>query len=70
MTAKNNELDAQIIEWDSRQGERILEKVYAFLGRFVSYPSDHAHVAHSLWCLHTHLMDRWELDAPACISIC
>jgi hypothetical protein len=60
MTAKNNELDAQIIEWDSRQGERILEKVYAFLGRFVSYPSDHAHVAHSLWCLHTHLMDRWD----------
>jgi hypothetical protein len=36
------------------------EKVYAFLGRFVSYPSDHAHVAHSLWCLHTHLMDRWD----------
>ena len=60
MTAKNNELDAQTIEWDSRQGERILEKVYAFLGRFVSYPSDHAHVAHSLWCLHTHLMDRWD----------
>jgi hypothetical protein len=24
MTSKNNELDAQIIEWDSRQGERIL----------------------------------------------
>jgi Protein of unknown function (DUF3631) len=60
MTAKNSELDAQIIECDSRQGERILEKVYAFLGRFVSYPSDHAHVAHSLWCLHTHLMDRWD----------
>jgi hypothetical protein len=60
MTTKNNELDAEVIEWDSRRGERILENVYAFLGRFVSYPSDHAHVAHCLWCLHTHLMDRWD----------
>jgi hypothetical protein len=39
---------------------RIIEAVYAFLGRFVAYPSEHARVAHALWVIHTHLMDRWE----------
>src|SRR5262249_2272980 len=34
--------------------------VYAFTGRFVAYPSEHAHVAHVLWIAHTHLMDAWE----------
>ena len=34
--------------------------VYAFLGRFISYPSLHARVAHSLWIPHTHLMDLWD----------
>jgi hypothetical protein len=38
----------------------ILDAVYAFLGRFVAYPSDHARVAHCLWVAHTHLMDAWE----------
>src|SRR5947207_13214356 len=38
----------------------VLDQVYAFLGRFVSYPSEHARVAHALWCVHAHLMDRWE----------
>ena len=31
-----------------------------FLGRFVAYPSEPAHVAHTLWIAHTHLMDAWE----------
>jgi hypothetical protein len=31
----------------------LLDKVHAFLGRFVSYPDEHAHVAHTLWCLRT-----------------
>jgi hypothetical protein len=30
------------------------------LGRFVAYPSVDAHVAHTLWVAHTHLMDAWE----------
>jgi len=38
----------------------LLERVYEFLGRFVSYPSDEARVAHALWIGHTHLMDVWE----------
>jgi len=41
-------------------GAAILEDLYAFLGRFVAYPSAHAHVAHVLWIAHTHLMVAWE----------
>jgi hypothetical protein len=37
-----------------------LDEVHAFLARFVSYPSEHAHVAHTLWIAHAHLMDVWE----------
>ena len=38
----------------------LLDDVHAFLGRFVAYPSPHAHVAHTLWIAHAHLMDAWE----------
>lgn len=38
----------------------VLDELHSFLGRFVAYPSKHAHVAHALWIAHTHLMDRWE----------
>jgi hypothetical protein len=41
-------------------GRDLLDSVYAFLGRFVAYPSEHAHVAHTLWIAHAHLMDAWE----------
>jgi hypothetical protein len=41
-------------------GESMMDQIHAFLGRFVVYPSDHARVAHALWCIHAHLMDRWE----------
>ena len=54
-------------EWDAASsaeapdaGAKLLDEVNAFLGRFVSYPSKDAHVAHALWILHTHLMDAWE----------
>ena len=39
---------------------KLLDDVYAFLGRFVAYPSDAAHAAHTLWVAHTHLMDAWD----------
>jgi hypothetical protein len=58
--ATNKELDELAERSDAAQGEAILRKVYEFLGRFVVYPSEHAHVAHALWVLHAHLMDRWE----------
>jgi hypothetical protein len=44
----------------SGKGHELLDSVYAFLGRFVAYPSDEARIAHTLWIAHTHLMDAWE----------
>lgn len=38
----------------------VLDEVYEFLGRFVAYPDEYSHVAHTLWIAHTHLMDQWE----------
>src|SRR4051794_23307424 len=37
-----------------------LEDVESFIRRFVSYPSEHAVVAHVLWIAHTHRMDVWD----------
>jgi hypothetical protein len=59
-TMTNDELDALAVDDDKRRGERMLAAVHKFLGRFVAYPSEHAHVAHTLWIIHAHLMDRWE----------
>jgi hypothetical protein len=41
-------------------GSELLDDVQAFLGRFVAYPSVHALAAHTLWTVHTHLMDVWD----------
>jgi hypothetical protein len=41
-------------------GSALLNDVYSFLSRFVAYPSECAHVAHTLWIVHAHLMDAWE----------
>lgn len=38
----------------------VLAEVHEFLHRFVAYPSEHAHVAHTLWIAHTWLMDCWD----------
>ena len=38
---------------------KLLDDVASYLGRFIAYP-DHAHVAHTLWIAHTHMMDVWE----------
>ena len=56
----HSELDALAVDMDARQGEVMLKAVYDFIGRFVAYPSDDARVAHALWCIHAHLMHRWE----------
>jgi hypothetical protein len=60
MSPTNAELDQQIIATEEPSGEMVLEAVHRFLGRFVSYPSEHAHDAHALWCVHTHLMHLWD----------
>ncbi len=41
-------------------GAALLYDLYHFLGRFVSYPSEHAQLAHALWISHAHLMECWE----------
>ena len=56
----NAELDQQIIEMETVHGIRVLQKIYDFLGRFVAYPSDHARVAHALWCVHAPSNRSWE----------
>jgi hypothetical protein len=45
---------------DDNHCSDLLDTVYRFTGRFVAYPSEHAHVAHALWIAHAHLMDAWE----------
>jgi hypothetical protein len=56
----NAELDQQILDKESPWGAVVLMAVYNFLGRFVSYPTEHAHTAHALWCVHAHLMRLWD----------
>lgn len=41
-------------------GNVVLSAVYDYIGRFVSYPTEDARVAHALWVAHTHLMDVWD----------
>ena len=45
---------------DDNHCSDLLDAVYRFAGRFVAYPTEHAHVAHALWIAHAHLMDAWE----------
>lgn len=41
-------------------GAALLAATEDFLRRFVSYPSEHARVAHVLWVAHTHAMLAWD----------
>jgi hypothetical protein len=61
MTSLSNiELDQLVIETDARQAEQLIGRVHEFLGSFVAFPSNEAHVAVSLWVIHAHLIDKWE----------
>lgn len=58
-----NDLVEKAPDWKpvtAGDGVALLDDVHAFLGRFIAYPSEDAHVAHTLWIAHTHLMDAWE----------
>jgi hypothetical protein len=44
-------------------GAVVLDAVRAYLKRFVSYPSEHALVAHTLWCAHTHMLEAFDTTA-------
>ncbi len=53
--------DVSHLRQDSmRESSALLDAVYDFLGRFVAYPSDASHVAHTLWIAHAHMMDAWD----------
>ena len=58
--AGNAELSAEVIEFDNRGGNRILNDLTAFCGRFIAYPSEHEQIAHVLWIAHSHLMHAWD----------
>lgn len=60
MTGTNPLLLLQCLNGDAPDATCPLDDVHTFLGRFVAYPSEHAHNAHTLWVAHTHLMDAWE----------
>jgi hypothetical protein len=44
----------------ARNGADLLEQVEGFLSRFVVYPSEHARVAHVLWIVHAHAVEKWD----------
>jgi Protein of unknown function (DUF3631) len=52
--------DDVLQDLEAQEAALLLDEVHAFIGRFVAYPSEHAHVAHTLWITHTHLMGAWE----------
>lgn len=45
----------------------ILDDVYDYLGRFIVYPNNHARVIHTLWIVHTHLIDAFDYTPRLCI---
>jgi hypothetical protein len=56
----NHGLDSIVLNIDARGGERMINALDVFLGRFVCYPNTHARTAHALWIVHAHLMERWD----------
>jgi len=37
-----------------------LNEIKAYLKRFIAYPSEHELVAHTVWIVHTHMMEQWD----------
>ena len=52
---------------EPKSGASVLDKTYAFIGRFVAYPSDHARVAHSYGLL-TRMLWIAGIQRRACSS--
>ena len=40
-------------------GAALLDAVHEFIGRFVAFPSEHAHVAVTLWVAHAHMVEHF-----------
>jgi Protein of unknown function (DUF3631) len=41
------------------EGQKLLQDVYDYTGRFVVFPDEASRVAHTLWVAHTHLMEAF-----------
>lgn len=41
-------------------GAALLDEIDDFLSQYVIYPSEHMRHAHTLWIVHTHLMELWD----------
>src|SRR5262245_35170049 len=44
----------------STMSKELLDAIHSYLGRFIVYPSKDDQAAHTLWIVHTHLMDEWD----------
>src|SRR5262245_13571424 len=60
MRAHAKTIDRPMQERMGIDGAALLQRLHNFLRRFISYPSNHAHVAHTLWIAHCHAMEAWE----------
>jgi hypothetical protein len=49
--------DDNVIPFPSRDA---IDLVASYLRRFVAYPNEHALVAHTLWIVHTYLLDEFD----------
>jgi len=55
----NAELDLLALHNDAMEGQRTLDAVSIFIGRFIRLPSEHALTALTLWIAHCHCMEHW-----------
>ena len=46
--------------FDYKKNEELFDAVFDYTGRFISYPSDEAHIAHVGWILHTHVFECFD----------
>jgi hypothetical protein len=48
------------LEQEQRYGEKVAQATEKLLNRFISYPSIHCRTAHTLWILHTHVLQHFD----------
>ena len=61
MNPSNSQNSAAYVSQDVQSAlAGLLDRVHAYLNRFISYPSSQAAIAHVLWIAHCHAMDAWE----------
>lgn len=54
--------ELEVLDEYTSDGADLLQRVSNFLGRFVSYPSEHAQAAHTAWIAHTHLIEHLDFS--------